>query len=56
MVGVVSSIRGLWESRIRKVQEDAQEEAQRSSSRRGGASARSDSGSLSTWEDLLVLV
>lgn len=43
MVGVVSSIRGLWESRIRRVQEEAQEEEQRRSSRRSGASARSDS-------------
>lgn len=49
MVGVVSSIRGLWESRIKKVQDEAQEEEQRRSRRRGEASARSvNPGSLST--------
>lgn len=51
MVGVVSSIRGLWEGRIRKVQEEAREEEQRRSSRRGRASGRSvNSGTPgNTW-------
>lgn len=43
MVGVVSSVKALWETRIRRLQED--EDEQRRKSTRGGATGRSDSAS-----------
>lgn len=40
--GTVNSIKALWETRIRKVQEEEKEEARRRKSK-GGVTGRSDS-------------
>ncbi|XP_062419278.1 leucine-rich repeat-containing protein 39 isoform X1 [Pungitius pungitius] len=50
MVGAVSSVKALWETRIRKVQED--EDEQRRKRTRGGATGRLGVG---VWEDRAVL-
>uniref|UniRef100_G3PJK7 Leucine-rich repeat-containing protein 39 n=2 Tax=Gasterosteus aculeatus aculeatus TaxID=481459 RepID=G3PJK7_GASAC len=50
MVGVVSSVKALWETRIRRLQED--EDEQRRKSTRGGATGRLGVG---VWEDRAVL-
>lgn len=43
--GTVNSIKALWETRIRKVQEEEKEEARRRKTK-GGVTGRSDSNAL----------
>lgn len=50
MVAVVSSIKALWETRIRRVQDD--EDEQRRKKTRGGATGRL---SVRVWEDRAIL-